>query len=265
MDLLLLAAFLGLVEGMTEFLPVSSTGHLVLLIDLLGFEAPPGKTFEIVIQLGSILAVCVLYRRRLTQAALGCFTDSKERNFVLSILAGFLPAMVIGAFAYPLVRKMLDSPMIVAIALIVGGFAILAIERYAQRRFKTPLTHLTPLPAFKIGFCQVVAMIPGVSRSGATIMGALMLGVERKTATEFSFFLAIPTMLGATVYSIYKNWSVLSFDGAVLIAIGFAAAFLSALFIVKAAIGFIGRHGFTPFAWYRIIIGSLMLALLLCR
>ncbi|GHU04550.1 undecaprenyl-diphosphatase 1 [Alphaproteobacteria bacterium] len=263
--MLLLAAFLGLVEGMTEFLPVSSTGHLVLMVDLLGFKAPPGKAFEIVIQLGSILAVCILYWRRLLKAARGCFTDARERNFVLTIAAGFLPAMIVGAFAYPLVRRMLDSPTIIAVALIVGGFAILAIENYAKRHFDAPATRLHPLLAFKIGLFQVVAMIPGVSRSGATIMGALMLGVERKTATEFSFFLAIPTMFGAATYSIYKNRDVLSFDDGALIAVGFTTAFLSALIIVKGVIAFVGRHGFAPFAWYRIAIGALMLGILFFR
>lgn len=265
MTLILLAIFLGLVEGVTEFLPISSTGHLVLLIDLLGFQAPPGKTFEIVIQLGAILAICVLYRHRLIRAALGFFSDRSERNFVLAILAGFLPAMVVGAIAYPLVRRLLDAPIVVAIALVLGGIAIIIIERHAERRKTPPVETVTPMTGFKIGIFQIIAMIPGVSRSGATIMGALLMGVERKTAAEFSFFLAIPTMLGASAYSILRNWDTLSFDGSTLIAVGFVAAFIAALLVVRWAIAFIVRHGFIPFAWYRILLGLVILAFLLTR
>lgn len=265
METILQALLLGVVEGLTEFLPVSSTGHLILLGDLLGFQGPPGKTFEIVIQLGAILAVCVVYWQRLWGAAVGALTNDRDMFFVRNILIGFLPAMVIGVLAYKHIRALLDSPVVVAVALIVGGVLILVLERinkhphfHAVEEFPVPLS-------VKIGFFQCIAMIPGVSRSGATIMGALLMGVDRKAAAEFSFFLAIPTMLGATVYSLYKNWADLSFDNAGLIALGFVAAFIAALLVVRAAITFIVRHGFTPFAWYRIVFGGVMLALLLAR
>ncbi|MBF0167075.1 MAG: undecaprenyl-diphosphate phosphatase [Alphaproteobacteria bacterium] len=261
---LLLALLLGLVEGLTEFLPVSSTGHLILLGDLLGFQFP-GKTFEIVIQLGAILAVCVAYWKRLWGAVIHVRSDAASRHFVTYILIAFLPAMIIGAVAYKYIRQLLDSPLTIAIVLIAGGIAILLIERL----IKQPKVHAIEdfgLPlALKIGLFQCVSMIPGVSRSGATIMGALLMGVERKAAAEFSFFLAIPTMTAATAYKIYKDWAMLSFDGAGLIAIGFITAFLVALLVVKAAVAFVGRHGFAPFAWYRIGFGILMLGLLLGR
>ncbi|NFV80197.1 undecaprenyl-diphosphate phosphatase [Magnetospirillum aberrantis] len=265
MELFLQALLLGVVEGLTEFLPVSSTGHLILLGDMLGFQGPPGKTFEIVIQLGAILAVCVVYWQRLWGAASGLGSDPAARAFVRNILIGFLPAMAIGAVAYKAIRALLDSPVVVAVALVVGGFVILAIERLV----KSPKVHSVetmPMPtALKIGLFQCVAMIPGVSRSGATIMGSLLLGVDRKAAAEFSFFLAIPTMIAATVFKMYKDWSALSFDNMALIAVGFVAAFVAALVVVRAAIAFISRHGFAPFAWYRIVFGSVMLAMLLTR
>lgn len=257
-----LALILGIIEGLTEFLPVSSTGHLILVGDMLGFRFP-GKTFEIVIQLGAILAVCVAYWGRLWGAVKGCVAgDAPSRHFVTYILVAFLPAMVIGAVAYKYIRQLLDSPVTVAVALILGGIAILVIERL----IRTPKVHAIEdfgLPmAVKIGLFQCVSMIPGVSRSGATIMGALLMGVERKTAAEFSFFLAVPTMTAATAYKIYKDWPLLSFENAGLIAIGFLSAFVVALLVVKAAVRFVGRHGFAPFAWYRIGFGLLMLGLL---
>ncbi|MGE5546772.1 MAG: undecaprenyl-diphosphate phosphatase [Solirubrobacterales bacterium] len=265
MEIFLQAVLLGIVEGLTEFLPVSSTGHLILLGDMLGFEGPPGKTFEIVIQLGAILAVCVVYWKKLLGAAVGALSDPTDRAFVRNILIGFLPAMVVGALAYKAIRALLDSPVVVAVALVAGGFVILALERRIHKPRFLAVEHF-PVPlAFKIGVFQCLAMIPGVSRSGATIMGALLSGVERRAAAEFSFFLAIPTMLGATVFSVYKNWAQLSFDNASLIAAGFACAFLAALVVVRAAIAFISRHGFAPFAYYRIGFGAVMLVLLLTR
>ncbi len=265
MELYLEALLLGIVEGLTEFLPVSSTGHLILLGDLLGFQGPPGKTFEIVIQLGAILAVCVLYRQRLLHSVLSMGSDARSRAFVRNILIGFLPAMVIGALAYKAIRALLDSPMVVAVALIVGGIAILIIERMV----KTPKVHTVedmsiPLAA-KVGVFQCLAMIPGVSRSGATIMGSLLMGVDRKAAAEFSFFLAIPTMVAATAFKLYKDWHDLSFDNGALIALGFVAAFVAALLVIRVAIAFISRHGFTPFAWYRIVVGGIMVVVLLTR
>lgn len=262
-DTTLLAALLGFVEGLTEFLPVSSTGHLVLLVDLLKFPSPPGKTFEVVIQLGAILAVCLLFWPRLWRAATGMFVCPRERAFVRNITIAFLPAMVIGALAYQGIKVLLGAPVVVAVALILGGVAILLIERAR----KVPKVHAVEdfswRLALRIGIFQCLAMIPGVSRSGATIMGSLLAGVERRTAAEFSFFLAIPTMLGATVYSLYKARTDLDFSDMGLIATGFITAFLTALAVIKMALGFIGRHGFAPFAWYRIAVGTLMLVLLL--
>lgn len=265
METILQALLLGIVEGLTEFLPVSSTGHLILLGDLLGFQGPPGKTFEIVIQLGAILAVCVVYWRRLWGAAAGMFGNDRDMFFVRNILIGFLPAMVVGVLAYKHIRALLDSPVVVAVALVVGGVLILVLERLNKHPRYHAVEDFPVSLSLKIGLFQCIAMIPGVSRSGATIMGALMVGVDRKAAAEFSFFLAIPTMLGATVYSLYKNWADLSFDNAGLIALGFVAAFLAALVVVRAAIALIVRHGFAPFAWYRILFGSAMLVLLLTR
>ena len=264
MQLFLEALLLGIIEGLTEFLPVSSTAHLLLVGDMLGFEGPPGKTFEIVIQMGAILAVCVVYWHRLWGVAT-TLTQPRSVAFVRNVLLAFLPAAVIGATAYKYIKQMLESPLVAATALVVGGVAILIIEKIVKRARITEVEDMSPVLAFCIGFCQVLAMIPGVSRAGATIMGSMLLGVERKTAAEFSFFLAIPTMTGATVYSLYKNWSTLSLDGSALIVIGFIAAFFSALLVVKTFIAFISRHGFAPFAYYRIVFGTLMLALILTR
>ena len=265
MELFLEALLLGVVEGLTEFLPVSSTGHLILLGDMLGFEGPPGKTFEIVIQLGAILAVCVVYWQRLFGAVVGLGSDPQARAFVRNILIGFLPAMVIGAVAYKAIRALLDSPVVVAVALIVGGFVILIIERMVKQPNVHSVEAMAIPTAAKIGLFQCMAMVPGVSRSGATIMGSLLLGVDRKAAAEFSFFLAIPTMVAATAFKMYKDWAQLSFDNMALIAVGFVAAFIAALLVVRAAIAFISRHGFAPLAYYRIVFGTVMLALLLTR
>lgn len=265
MDLLLQALLLGLVEGVTEFLPISSTAHLILVGDLLGFHGPAGKTFEIVVQLGAILAVCVVFWRRLWGAATHATRQPDARRFVRNVIVGFLPAMVIGATAYKYIKVMLDHPAVSAVSLIVGGVAILVIERMVKKgRFFAVEDFPLPL-AIKIGFCQCLAMVPGVSRAGATIMGAMLLGVERKAAAEYSFFLAIPTMLAATVYSLWKARADLSFDGAALIIAGFVVAFFSALIVVRGFIAFIGRHGFAPFAYYRIVFGAIMLVVLFTR
>lgn len=261
----LIAVLLGLVEGLTEFIPVSSTGHLILLVDLLGFRGPPGRVFEIAIQLGAILAVCVLYWHRLLHVALGLFTDHDAQRFATNLLVAFLPAMVIGALAHDFIKSVLFSPWVVSVTLVAGGLAILAIERWHPPPHIEHTGAITPGLALRIGLCQTVAMIPGVSRSGATIMGAMLLGVGRAAATEFSFFLAIPTMLAATVYDLYKNWSNLGFDDAAVILTGFVAAFLAALVVVRTLIRFVSRNGFAPFAWYRIIVGVVMAAVLLGR
>ena len=253
------AILLGIIEGLTEFIPVSSTGHLIALIEILGFEGPPGKVFEIVIQLGAILAICWLYRARIWKATTGVFARSEDQKFALNIVLAFLPAAVIGVFAHSFIKQVLFSPHVVAAMLIVGGVLILVIERMKPEPVTNDIEQLHWRTALAIGFFQALAIIPGTSRSGATIMGALLLRVERKTATEFSFFLAIPTMLGATVYDLYKNWAVLDMSGGAVIAIGFISAFIAALLVVRSVIAFITRHGFVPFAWYRIVLGTLLL------
>ncbi len=262
---LLQAAFLGLVEGLTEFIPVSSTGHLILLIDIMGFKGPPGKTFEIIIQLGAIFAICWLYRHKLIGLLLGLPKDKSAQKFTINVCLAFFPAAVIGVILHDFIKNVLFSPYVVSTSLIIGGIAILIIEKNIPKAKHHSIETLPPRTALAIGFAQCIAMIPGVSRSGATIMGSLLLKVDRKAATEFSFFLAIPTMLGATAYDIYKKYDVMSFDNATVIAIGFFSAFFAAMLVVKALIKFISTHGFTPFAYYRILVGVVMLGLLFTR
>ena len=253
------AILLGIIEGLTEFLPISSTGHLILADRLLGLEGPESKLFDIVIQLGAILAVCWVYRDRLFGAVLGLASEPPAQRFVINVVIAFLPAAIAGVFLYRIIKEVLFSPWVVAVSLIVGGFLILLIERVRPRPWIHDVETMSPATALGIGCCQILAMIPGVSRAGATIMGALMLRVDRPAATEFSFFLAIPTMLGATVYDLYKNRAILSFDNGLLIAIGFVVAFIAAMFVVRRLVDFVSRHGFGPFAWYRIILGAIAL------
>lgn len=255
------AFFLGILEGLTEFIPVSSTGHLILFIDLLEFQSPPGKVFEIIIQLGAIFAICWVYRQKILTVTLTLHKDKNSQRFASNILLAFLPAAVIGVFLHDFIKEVLFSPIVVSWMLIIGGIAILWIESRPHSWKTTSLDDLPLRRALAIGFCQTLAMIPGVSRSGATIMGAMLLGVERKVATEFSFFLAIPTMFGATVYDIYKNYNQLNADNTLIIAVGFVSAFIAALLVVRTVVAFVSTHGFKPFAWYRIVIGSIMLLL----
>ena len=268
MDLTLIwkTVLIGVVEGLTEFLPVSSTGHIILAEELLRFEGPPGKVFEIVIQLGSIFAVVFLYRAKIWATVIGVTRRKQPAvRFAAAVVVAFLPAAVVGVAAHKYIKSVLFSPWVVAIALIVGGIVILVIEHFAQRPHIKSVDDVGLKTALFIGVCQCLAMVPGVSRSGATIMGARVFRVDRATAAEFSFFLAMPTMIGATVYDLYKNWSTLNWNGGVLIAIGFVAAFISALLVVGAFVRFISRHGFAVFAWYRIAIGTVALAVLLTR
>ena len=262
---LLEAAFLGVLEAATEFLPVSSTGHLILFVDLIGFEGPPGRVFEVVIQLGAILAVCVLFAEKLLRIAVGLPHDPGAQRFALVILLAFLPAAVLGVLLHGFIKSVLFSPYVVCVALVLGGIAILLIERTRPAPTVLAVEQFTPVMALKIGLAQCLAMVPGVSRSGATIMGALLLGVERRTAAEFSFFLAIPTMFGAATYDLWKNRDGLTAEGGLLIAVGFLAAFAAGLVVVRWFIGFVARHGFAPFAWYRIVLGSVLLVALLLR
>lgn len=261
MDLItaLQAALLGIVEGLTEFLPVSSTGHLILIIDLLGFAGPSGKLFEIVIQLGAILAVCWVYRQKLLSTALHLHDSAGARHFTAVILAAFLPSMVIGVLAYKTIKTVLFSPLVVSVMLIVGGIAMLAIERFRPKPQFHSTDEVTLPRALAVGLFQCIAMIPGVSRAGATIMGGMLMGIDRKTATEFSFFLAIPTILLASAYQLYKERHLLVADDLGMWAVGFLAAFVSAFWAVRALLRYISTHDFTLFAWYRIAFGGLIL------
>jgi undecaprenyl-diphosphatase len=257
-----IATLLGIIEGLTEFLPVSSTGHLILFGDFLGFNGPPGKTFEVMIQLGAILALVLLYFRKVFGTLFGLHNDAVARRFALLILLAFLPSAVLGATLYSFIKSVLFSPVIVATALIIGGFVILIVERMQQRELYNDVDSLPLMTGFLIGMAQTVSMIPGVSRSGATIIGGLLLGLERRTAAEFSFFLSIPTMSAVFVYDAYKNREYLSFDDTGLIAVGFIAAFFAALIVVKPFLAVVSRVGFAPFAYYRIILGLVVLSLI---
>ena len=263
---LLTIILLGIIEGLTEFIPVSSTGHLILLSELLGFTGEGSAAFKISIQLGAILAILIAYWRRFWNVGRGLLRGDRDSMlFTRNILIAFFPAMVVGAFAYEGIRMLLQSPMTVAVALILGGIAILVIERMVKTVTVESVEAMPLKTAIGIGIVQCFAMVPGVSRSGASIMGALLMGVERKTAAEFSFFLAVPTMIGATVYSLWSDRDVLTLDDLNAIAIGFTVAFLVALVVVKAFVAIVGRFGFAPFAWYRIVIGSVALVWLLAR
>ncbi len=263
---LLTIILLGIVEGVTEFIPVSSTGHLVLAAELLGFDSEASGTFEIVIQLGAILAVIVLYWRRFLDVAIGLRGwESGAVAFTRNVVLGFLPSVVIGAFAYDYVKAMLESPVLVAVALILGGVAILVLERVIRNPHTDSVEAMSWRTALGIGFVQCLSMVPGVSRSGATIMGALWLGVERKTAAEFSFFLAVPTMLAASAYDLMRNGAELDGGAWGTIAVGFLVSFVVAIVVIRWFMAIVTRHGFAPFAWYRIAIGSVALVWLLAR
>ncbi|HEV2865152.1 MAG TPA: undecaprenyl-diphosphate phosphatase [Allosphingosinicella sp.] len=257
---------LGIVEGVTEFIPVSSTGHLILAGALLGYDQAQWAVFNVVIQLGAILAVLVLYWRTFLAVLIGLVKRQPEAwRFVRNIAVAFLPSAVIGLALHRQVEAMLGSPLIVAAALIVGGIAILLIERTFPPGHEKGVADISLGKAATIGLIQCLAMVPGVSRSGATILGALTLGVERRTAAEFSFFLAIPTMVGASTLELVKNHEDLGTAGFGGIAIGFLVSFLVALVVIRWFIGIVSRHGFAPFAWYRIAVGAAALVWLLAR
>ncbi len=256
------AVILGLVEGLTEFIPVSSTGHMILVRDFFHLPTPPGNVFEIVIQLGAILAVVVAYWSRLWGKAIGVFSDAGARRFALGIFLAFLPAVVLGLAFGDFVETNLFRADVVAATLILGGVVMILVERAKPAVRFTDAESISPLTALKIGIVQCLALVPGVSRSGATIVGARLMGVEKTAAAEFSFFVAIPTMIGATAYSLFKARETLNADGLSTIAIGFVVAFVSALFIIKAFIGFVSRRGLLPFAYYRIGLGIIIFALL---
>ncbi|HVV40378.1 MAG TPA: undecaprenyl-diphosphate phosphatase [Nitrobacter sp.] len=261
------AVILGVVEGVTEFLPVSSTGHLLLVGRFFDLgEDNFWKSFDILIQLGAILAILALYFVKLWRVALGMFSNPHDRRFVIGVLVAFLPAAVIGGLFGGYIKSYLFNPWVICFALIVGGGILLWID---QLDLRPRLHDATAFPLgtyLAIGFAQCMAMIPGVSRSGATIVSAMLLGADKRAAAEFSFFLAIPTMVGAFVYDSYKNRADLTTDHLGIIAIGFVVSFVTAMIVVKAFLNYVTRNGFTPFAWWRVIVGTLgLIALALGR
>jgi undecaprenyl-diphosphatase len=257
------AVVLGLIEGLTEFIPVSSTGHLILLGHFLGVNSPK-KVFEILIQLGAILALVAVYFGHLWHIVVTLPRDAATRRFVLAIVLAFLPAALVGVFAHKFIKEvLLESPRLVCFSLIIGGGVLLVVDRLPLTARVHDVRDVSPLLALKIGLCQTLAMIPGVSRSGATIVGAMLMGTDKRTAAEFSFFLAMPTMAGAFAYDLYKNYGDLDAAAAKSIAIGFAVAFIAGVFVVRSLLKFVSRHGFAPFAWWRIAVGGLGLAALL--
>jgi undecaprenyl-diphosphatase len=270
MPLLLIAIILGIVEGVTEFLPVSSTGHLILATELLGFDADKWAAFNVIIQLGAILAIVVLYWRTFWAVLEGLLKrNPMSWRFVRNVAVGFLPSAILGFILLKYIEALLGDPKVVAVMLILGGIAIILIERLARRSDIVGVSEMPVKTAIGIGIAQCLAMVPGVSRSGATIMGALSLGVERRTAAEFSFFLAVPTMIGATTLELAKHHHEM-FAGAHgvglgTVAVGLVISFLVALVVVRAFVHYISRHGFTPFAWYRIIVGAVALVWLFVR
>ncbi|MDR3322858.1 MAG: undecaprenyl-diphosphate phosphatase [Zoogloeaceae bacterium] len=257
--LLLKALILGIVEGLTEFLPVSSTGHLIIVCDLLNYTNEQSKVFDIVIQLGAILAVCWSFRARIGKALGGLAKEPEQQRFAALLLVGFMPAAVLGLLLHHAIKTYLFNPYTVAAALIVGGLLILLIEKRAAPTRVQSVEDMRWPDALKVGFAQAIAMFPGVSRSGATIMGGMMFGLSRQTATEFSFFLAIPTMFAATFYDVAKNWQLLQLADLPVFAVGFVAAFGAGLLTVKGLLRFIAHHTFVGFAWYRIIFGGIVL------
>jgi undecaprenyl-diphosphatase len=259
----LVAALLGLIEGLTEFIPVSSTGHLLLAGHFLGFESE-GRTFEVVIQLGAVLAILTVYSAKLLAVFRAAPTDPAARRFILSVLIAFLPAVVIGVLAHDFIKTVLfETPVLVAVMLILGGIVLLFVDRLADRpRFGDAMS-FPPGLALKIGLFQCLAMVPGVSRSGATIVGALWLGASKRAAAEFSFFLSMPTMAGAFAYDLYKNRDALDASAMGEIAVGFAMAFISAVLVVRWLLDYVSRHGYALFGWWRIIVGGVALVALL--
>ena len=258
------ALILGVVEGLTEFLPVSSTGHLIVAGSLLNFTDDHAKTFDVVIQLGAILAVCWEFRRRIGSVVVGLPNRPDARRFTLNVIIATIPAVVLGLLFEKAIKAALFSPVPVAFALVAGGVVILWAEARQRARGDAAarvqnVDDLSPLDALKVGLAQCFALIPGMSRSGSTIIGGMLFGLERRVATEFSFFLAIPIIFGATAYELYKDWHLLSADALGSFALGFVAAFISAFACVRWLLRYISAHDFTVFAWYRIGFGLLIL------
>jgi undecaprenyl-diphosphatase len=270
MDLTLTAILLGIVEGLTEFIPVSSTGHLILASELFGYDSGQWAKFNVIIQLGAILAVVVLYWRTFWDAGIGVLTlKPAGLRFARNLLLAFLPSAIVGLLLKDQIDQMLGTPQVVGWAFIVGGIAILGIEKTARPGNSVPVSDLPMKQVIGIGLAQCLAIVPGVSRSGATIMGALAMGVGRQTAAEFSFFLAVPTMLGATTLELIdpstEVHAAITNVGWGEIAIGFGVSFVVAMAVIKAFVAYVGRHGFAPFAWYRIVAGVAAVAWLTLR
>lgn len=266
MGIWLTAIILGIVEGLTEFLPVSSTGHLILATELLGYDASKWAVFNIAIQPGAILAIVVLYRNLFWDMFIGLFRrDPAAVAFVRNLLLAFIPAVVLGLAFGDQIEALLENAVVVAWALIIGGIGILIVERFAKPKESGGVAALSTRQSIIVGLVQCIAMIPGVSRSGATIMGAMALGIDRKTAAEFSFFLALPTLTGATVLQLAKHHEAITRDDMGLIAVGALVSFIVAWAVIKAFLAVVTRYGFAPFAWYRIIVGIAALAWLTVR
>jgi undecaprenyl-diphosphatase len=255
------AALLGIVEGLTEFIPVSSTAHLLLTSQLVDFTTIKNNLFEIVIQLGAILAICVIYRGKIFDLLIH-FKEKSQQKFILNLALAFLPAALIGLAFHGLIKAFLFNNLTIALALIFGGIVMILVERKPRSSTVEELDNITPLTAFYVGLFQCLAMIPGVSRSGATIIGGLILGLNRKIAAEFSFFLAIPTIAAASIYDLYKSSIDLTNTDLEIIFVGLLASFLSALFVVKWFINFVSKNNFVPFGFYRIVVGILVLIFL---
>ena len=262
--LLIKAAIMGIVEGLTEFLPISSTGHLILAGSLLGFDDDKAKVFEIAIQTGAIFAVILVYWQKIRATLIALPTEKQAQQFAINVFVAFLPAVVLGLLFGKAIKANLFTPVVVASTFIIGGFIILWAERRQQRNPAVARIHaveeMTVIDALKVGLAQCLAMIPGTSRSGATIIGGMLLGLSRQAATEFSFYLAIPTLIGAGVYSLYKERALLSMTDLPLFGVGLLFSFISAWLCIRWLLRYIATHSFVPFAWYRIAFGIVVLA-----
>ncbi len=253
---------LGLIEGLTEYLPVSSTAHLLLTERILGVSSA-GRTFEVLIQLGAILALLTVYSAKLWKLAVDFPSDPRTRRFVFAVLLAFLPAVFIGMAAHKIIKEVLfESPLIICVSLVIGGVILLYVDRIRYQPRYTDVMDIPPMTALIVGFVQCLAMIPGVSRSGSTIVGGMLLGADKRTAAEFSFFLAMPTMSGAFAYDLYKNWSILTPDDVSHIVLGFIAAFITGVIVVRYMLDFITKRGLSFFGWWRILVGGIGLGVL---
>lgn len=257
------AVLLGFIEGLTEYLPVSSTAHLLLTEKLLGVSSP-GRTFEVLIQLGAIAALLSVYSAKLLSLAKSATSDPASRRFIFAICIAFLPAAFAGVLLHKFIKEFLfESPLIICLSLVIGGVILLIVDRMKFEPRYTDVMQISPMTALKIGVCQCLALIPGVSRSGSTIVGAMFLGTDKRTGAEFSFFLAMPTMAGAFAYDLYKNWTILDTSDLTMIAVGFVSAFIAGVLVVRTVLDFISRRGLSFFGWWRLIVGGIGLGALL--